>query len=90
MVAGRETTPGDAKIVIEGKKYWVEGGGAAKIGWGQSGDFERCITEVQAAVTKGGGKPMPDSMIKGYCAELHKAATGARPGHAPGEQAAKH
>lgn len=88
MVAGREATPGDAKIVEEGKKYWVAGPGAAKIRWSEPGDFDRCITEVQAAVTKGGKKPLPDGMIKGYCAELHKAATGATPGHAPGEQAA--
>lgn len=30
----------------------------------------------------------PD-MVKGYCAEIHKRATGARPGHAPAELAAK-
>lgn len=30
----------------------------------------------------------PD-MVKGYCAEIHKRATGARPGHAPGEQMGK-
>lgn len=88
MVAGREATPADARIVDKGKRYWAFEEGAAKIRWGTPGDFDRCITEVQAAVTKDGKKPLPDGMIKGYCATLHKMATGATPGHAPGEQAA--
>jgi hypothetical protein len=90
VVAGREASPGDRRIVDKGKRYWAFEEGAAKIGWGKPGDFARCMTEVQAAVTKDGKKPMPDSMIKGYCAELHKMATGATPGHAAGEQAHKH
>lgn len=83
MVAGREATPGDAAAVERLKDYWAHGAGAAKIQWSKPGDFDRCVAEV--------GKYMhnPD-MIKGYCAELHVRATGARPGHAPGETHSKH
>lgn len=48
-------------------------------------DFDRCTTEIQAAVTKGGKPPLGDATIKGLCATLHKINTGAVPGHAPGE-----
>lgn len=66
-------------------EYWSHGEGAAKIRWGTDGDFDRCIRQVQEAVTKGGNKPLPDREIKGLCSNLHQRATGARPGHAPGE-----
>ena len=69
--------------------YWAEGPGAAKIRWGVPGDFDRCILEVQKAVTDGGQPPLPDHMIKGLCSNLHQRATGARPGHAPSEQRPK-
>jgi hypothetical protein len=88
MVAGREATPKDAAATERLKNYWVRGKGAALIGWNSPGDFDRCVTQIQAAVTKGGKPPLPDSTIKGLCANLHHEATGAWPGHAPGEQAA--
>lgn len=68
------------------ESYWVHGEGAAKIGWGTPGDFDRAIALIQAAIAKGGGKPLSDRVIKGLVATLHKLATGARPGHAAGEQ----
>lgn len=68
-------------------KYWLTGEGAAKIGWGVPGDFDRAIALIQEAITKNGGKPLSDRIIKGLVAMLHKMATGARPGHAAGEQA---
>lgn len=58
--------------------YWAEGAGAAKIGWGEPGDFDRCRTEMRKV-------GVPGSMIDGHCSNLHARATGARPGHAPGE-----
>lgn len=68
-------------------KYWLPGGeGGAKVRWGESGDFMRCVHEVNDAIVKGGGTPMPDAKVKGFCANLHQAATGASPGHAPSEQ----
>jgi len=85
MTAGREATPKDAASTERLKRYWAEGPGAARIRWGVAGDFDRCIVNIQEAVSKH-GPPLPDGMIKGLCAELHKRATGARPGHAPGEQ----
>jgi hypothetical protein len=67
--------------------YWAEGAGAKRINWDTPGDFARCQTEINAAIVKGGGKPLPDHEIKGLCARLHKRATGATPGHGPREQA---
>lgn len=67
------------------KNYWAHGEGAAKIEWGVPGDFDRCVTLIQAAASKH-GPPLPDRMIKGLCANLHHDATGEWPGHAAGEQ----
>lgn len=58
-------------------RYWAEGPGAAKLRWGTSGDFDRCVVEL--------GKYVPPEQVKGLCSNLHQRATGARPGHAPGE-----
>lgn len=60
-------------------KYWTTGEGALKIRWGTDGDFDRCVRLL--------GPKVPASVdVKGLCSNLHKRATGARPGHAPGEQ----
>lgn len=61
--------------------YWAEGEGAAKIGWGTPGDFDRCRLEL--------GKYVNPGQVDGLCANLHHRATGAWPGHAPGEEALK-
>lgn len=58
-------------------RYWAEGEGAAKINWGVDGDFDRCVTHLSKYVSPG--------IVKGLCSNLHQRATGARPGHAPGE-----
>lgn len=60
-------------------RYWAHGEGAAKIDWGTPGDFDRCVVEL--------GKHVSPAIVKGLCSNLHRRATGARPGHAPGEQA---
>ena len=65
-------------------KYWLAGPGAAKINWGVPGDFDRCIANIQAEVSKDGA-PLSDHVVKGLCATLHKMATGATPGHAASE-----
>lgn len=41
---------------------------------------DRCVVEL--------GKYVSPGIVKGLCSNLHQRATGARPGHAPGEQAA--
>ena len=69
-------------------RYWTEGAGAAKINWGVPGDYDRCIVNIQAEVSKHGA-PLGDRVIHGLCATLHKIATGAAPGHAPGEGGGK-
>jgi hypothetical protein len=70
-------------------KYWTVGAGAVKIDWGVPGDFDRCVANIQAEVSEHGA-PLSDRVIHGLCATLHKIATGASPGHAPGEEAAHH
>jgi hypothetical protein len=65
-------------------RYWTTGAGAAKIRWNTPGDFGRCETNIQKEVTKGGA-PLPDNVVKGLCATLHKIATGGSPGHGSAE-----
>ncbi len=63
-------------------KAWAvnpaEGGKLFK--WGTPGDFDRCETFYKGKV--------PGHMIKGWCRNLHKLATGHEPGQAPAERAA--
>lgn len=69
MTAGKEATPQDVRATEKLKAYWTHGAGAAKIGWGSPGDFNRCVAEL--------GKYMDDP--KGYCAERHHDALGIWP-----------
>lgn len=78
MVAGRELSPKDVSSTERLMRYWSRGEGAAKIGWGRPGDYDTCLVEL--------GKHVPAGMVHGLCANLHHRATGAWPGHAPGEQ----
>lgn len=61
------------------RESYLHGKAAAKIIWGSPGDFRRC--ELEAA-----HHGIPERMRPGMCAELHKEATGAVPGQAPGER----
>jgi hypothetical protein len=56
-------------------RYWAHGEGAAKIRWGVEDDFYRCVAQL--------GKHVPPHMVKGLCSNLHKRATGFRPGKGP-------
>lgn len=60
-------------------RYWTVGPGAAKIRWNTPGDFDRCVDQLSKHVGPG--------IVKGLCSNLHQRATGARPGHAPGDKA---
>jgi DNA-binding MarR family transcriptional regulator len=51
----------------------THGKGAAEIGWGSPGDFKRCEAFARA-------HGIPGHMIEGFCANLHKLATGEWPG----------
>jgi HK97 family phage prohead protease len=64
-----ETSPGDVRATERLHAYWVHGEGAAKIGWSQPGDYDRCVVEL--------GKYLKDP--HGYCAKAHKEATGMWP-----------
>lgn len=65
-----DTHPGDGNAETL-RRYWTVGAGAVKIAWGTPGDFTRCVTHLT---------PYMGARSKGYCANLHKRATGAWPG----------
>ncbi len=52
------------------RRYWTSGKGAASIRWGTSGDFRRCVRKTRKYMAN----------PQGYCAKLHKRATGQWPG----------
>lgn len=54
------------------RDYWVRGPGAAKIGWGVPGDFNRCRVNV--------GEYVKPQYLNGYCANRHYDALGIWPG----------
>jgi HK97 family phage prohead protease len=54
-------------------QYWVHGEGAAKIRWGTSGDFDRCVRQLEEHAQ------MTPDQAKGYCNLAHHAATGMYP-----------
>lgn len=83
-----DTTPGTG-LPPQLQRYWLTGAGAAKIQWGTPGDFDRCRVAINTEVSKD-GPPLSDRVVSGLCATLHKMATGARPGQAPGERHDKH
>jgi hypothetical protein len=58
-------------------RYWAEGEGAAKIRWGEPGDFNRCRRELAS-------EGVPAHMISGECANLHHRALGVWPGREGG------
>ena len=53
------------------RDYWEHGPGAAKIGWGTSGDFTRCVANLS---------PYLGTRAKGYCSLMHKRKVGFYPG----------
>ena len=56
------------------RRWYVNGGGAAKIRWGTEGDFMRCVRIA--------GKHMLVERAKGYCNLRHQDAVGAPRGRA--------
>jgi hypothetical protein len=76
QTGGTERHPADTERLMH---YWADAGqpGAIKIRWNEPGDFDRCVVEL--------GKYVSPGIVKGLCSNLHKRATGFRPGHAPSE-----
>jgi len=74
------STPSGHFIAEQGKRFWsgsgTNKGKSAGIPWGTPGDFDTCVTRLTPHLGAG---------AKGYWAERHHQATGAWPGHAPGE-----
>ena len=61
---GMDRNRGNAEAL---RRYWTRGAGAAKIRWGQGGDWKRCVRQL----TKYLGP-----RAKGYCQLRHKEALG--------------
>lgn len=59
------------------RRYWVRGAGAAKIGWGTPGDFDRCRTQLAKYVQN-------PEWLAGLCSNMHKEALGVWPGQEGG------
>lgn len=55
------------------REYWTTGKGAAKIRWGTDGSFARCQRLLRKYALKSGFD------LDGFCARLHKRATGEWP-----------
>jgi phage head maturation protease len=54
-------------------EYWVHGEGAAQIGWGSPGDFDRCTALLEAHAK------MDPEQAHGYCNLAHHSALGYYP-----------
>lgn len=74
------STPSGHFIAEQGRRYWSDRptskGKTAGIGYDRPGDFAECVTRVSKFLGAG---------ASGFCALRHHDATGAWPGHAPGE-----
>lgn len=73
-----EKSPREVQDTQRLMRYWTTGPGALKIRWNSPGDFDRCVAQLTKYFPKD---------PKGLCSNLHQRATGARPGHAPGDKA---
>lgn len=67
-----ENSPKDVRSTKKLKDYWVHGEGAAKIAWGTTGSYDRCLVEL--------GKHVGPGIVHGLCANLYHQATGEWPG----------
>jgi hypothetical protein len=81
IVAGAEFVPGThdgpgwithPKATARIRRYWTHGKGAAKIRWGQGGDFNRCRRQLAKYVRN-------PEWLAGLCANMHKEALGIWP-----------
>ena len=64
------TNPDDSQRL---RTYWTKGEGAAKIRWGQPGDFNRCRRQLAKYIQN-------PQWLAGTCSNLHKVALGVWPG----------
>lgn len=71
---GWVTHPRDSQRL---RDYWTHGEGAAKVRWGEPGDFDRCRQHLAKYV------PNP-AWLAGTCANLHKVAIKIWPGQEDG------
>lgn len=77
-IEGKDATPGDASQSARELINWYEHGeGAAKIRWGEDGDFMRCVGIAE--------KHMTPEQAKGFCSNRHLGALGVRPGQEKAE-----
>lgn len=75
-----DSTPSGHFIEEQGKAYWSNSGTTkgkvSGIPWGTPGDYQTCLDRTA---------PHLGEKAHGYCANMHKKATGFWPGRAPGE-----
>lgn len=74
--AGTKDGPGwitNPKATARIRSYWTRGRGAAKIRWGEPGDFNRCRSQLAKYVRN-------PEWLAGTCANMHKEALGLWPG----------
>jgi hypothetical protein len=74
--AGTKDGPGwitNPRATSRIRRYWTSGKGAAKIRWGQPGDFNRCRMQLAKYVRN-------PEWLAGTCANMHKEALGLWPG----------
>lgn len=86
MSAARATASAEGTLTVDQefqsnmppqlKQYWLAGEGAAKIGWGTPGSFDRCVRALR--------DDFPQDP-EGLCANLYHEATGKWPGQNAGD-----
>lgn len=82
-MAGTEETNPKAAAAVGRLRAWAISptGGGKVFQWGTAGDFGRCQAFYRDKI--------PKHMIDGWCANLHRLATGGfSPGQAPAERVA--
>lgn len=71
--------PVEPEILRRIRQYFVNGAGAAQIGWGLPDDLERCKQVLRQESDKISPNAVPKYIISNLACFLHKAATGRYP-----------
>lgn len=69
--AARRAAVDDVVATERLRRYWMTGEGAAKIRWGEDGDWSRCVRHLSKYL---------GVRAKGYCTLLHGRVLGQWPG----------
>lgn len=58
------------------RKWALTGAGAAKIRWGEGGDYNRCVVTFEQVAAKHPDSGLTERKIHGMCGNLHEQALG--------------